>query len=180
MKLMIAGRLFMILGLAAVLIGNSSAPCRGAVSDGVSGGIEGVDIMDLEEQSRNEVIALHQFFEDWFVGREGTDYSRLDSALAADFEMVTPGGAVVTRGPLVEQLRGAFGRWKDSPQKIEIREIAGLTLGGGWTLVRYEEWHLPEEGEAVGRVSTAIFRSREDAPRGVEWVRLHETWIPSD
>ena len=180
MKIMFAGKLSKRLGLAAALIVATSTPCRGGESVAVSSEPEEAGMMNLEAKARSEVMALHQFFEDWFLGLAGTEYSRLETALAADFEMVTPGGIVVTRGPLIEQLRGALGSWRASPKKIEIRDISSLYLAGGWILVRYEEWHLPEQGEAVGRLSTAVFRSTSAAPLGVEWVRLQETWLPAD
>ena len=91
--------------------------------------------------------------------------------------MVTPAGKIIEKGPLLESLRSAFGAWRSHPKSIEIRELHTLPMADAWILVRYEEWHLPEHGEAVGRLSTAIFRSSSDADLGVEWVRLHETWL---
>jgi hypothetical protein len=33
------------------------------------------------------------------------------------------------------------------------------------------------EGESRGRLSTALFRERDDTPNGVEWLHVHEVWI---
>ena len=136
--------------------------------------------MDLQGRAQLEVIDLHQFFEDWFLDRENADFSRVERALAADFEMITPAGQIVERAAVLESLKGALGRWNNSPEKIEIRKISPLLLAGGWILVRYEEWHLPSLGEPEGRISTASFRSNSEAPLGLEWVRLHETWLPAE
>jgi hypothetical protein len=48
---------------------------------------------------------------------------------------------------------------------------------GALCLVTYEEWqHL--SGTASGRISSAWFRARSDTPHGVEWLHVHETWLP--
>ena len=121
---------------------------------------------------RNEIEELHRFFELWFAG-EIDDFSRCDRALASDFTMVGPGGDVSTRESLVRGLEGARGQRRVA---IRIENLDVHPLDGGLVLARYEEWQ-DEGGASQGRVSTALFRPRADAPCGIEWVTVHETFI---
>ena len=45
-------------------------------------------------------------------------------------------------------------------------------------LLRYQEWQ-ERDGRSTGRLSSAVFRDRHDAPNAVEWLHLHETWLPN-
>ena len=45
------------------------------------------------------------------------------------------------------------------------------------SVLSYQEWQeLPDR--TVVRISTVLFRESESAPGGVEWVHLHEGWLP--
>ena len=118
---------------------------------------------------RTEIEELHRFFERWLGGEEN-DFSRCDRALAHDFTMVGPGGEVRSREALVKGLLDAHGK---RPVAIEIRNFEMRELANELALARYEEWQ-----DDRGRVSTALFRVRGDAPNGIEWVTVHETWLP--
>ena len=119
---------------------------------------------------RTEIEELHRFFERWLRGDED-DFSRCDRALARDFTMVGPGGEVRSRDALVRGLLDAQGK---RPVSIRIRSLEEIELAPELALARYEEWHGDQ-----GRVSTALFRARGDAPNGIEWVTVHETWLPA-
>jgi len=119
---------------------------------------------------RTEIEELHRFFERWLSGDED-DFSRCDRALARDFTMVAPGGEVRTRDALVRGLLDAQGK---RPVSIRIRNFEMFELAPELALARYEEWHGDQ-----GRVSTALFRVRGNAPNGIEWVTVHETWLPA-
>lgn len=104
---------------------------------------------------RTEIEELHRFFERWLRGDE-EDFSRCDRALARDFTMVGPGGEVRSRDALVQALLDAHGK---RPVDIEIRRFEMRELANELALARYEEWQ-----DGRGRVSTALFRVRADAP----------------
>lgn len=174
---------FLIAGILSTCLccaSHGDGTSDGGSSAGLSRESQEEMAMSLDAKAQREVTDLHRFFEDWFQGRSGAEISRLEVALASDFEMITPGGEVVIRAPLIDRLQAAFGAWKGSGKKIEIRALQGLPMAEGWVLIRYEEWHLEEQGEAIGRLSTAVFRTEANAPNGVEWVRLHETWLPTE
>lgn len=124
---------------------------------------------------RAEITGLHEFFVEWFDGsvpRE--ELSRLERALAPEFEMVTPEGERVDRGALVDGLAESYGRTEGEAFDIDVREVEAIELLEDHAVIRYEEWQLTDEGES-GRVSTGLFRAAADAPEGVVWVTLHET-----
>ena len=61
--------------------------------------------------------------------------------------------------------------------RVEVRNFRHRRTEGALCLVTYQEWqHL--SGTATGRLSSAWFRARSDTPHGVEWLHVHETWLP--
>lgn len=134
--------------------------------------------MTLADDCRAEVIDFHRFIEGWLSGRlEPTDanYDRARAVLAPEFETVSPSGRSRSRDGILadmEQAHAAF----DRSFEIEIRDVSPRISFEDACLVTYEEWQRAGE-ETTGRLSTALFR-RAEAPNGVEWLHLHETWLP--
>ena len=125
---------------------------------------------------RAEINALHEFFVAWFDGSvPRRELSRLERALAPEFEMVTTEGERVDHAALVDGLAESYGRAEGEPFDIEVRDVEALGLFEDHAVVRYEEWQRRGEDGESGRVSTALFRADADAPEGVLWVTLHET-----
>lgn len=139
--------------------------------------------MTLEQRCHTEVIELHRFFQDWMNAvLEPTEAKfRLTDVLADDFGMVTPEGTRVNRQEIERQVRASHGVYRDSerPLTIRIENLEGRALTKGAFLVGYDEWQETPDGD-YGRRSTAVFRERPDAPNGVEWVHVHETWLPDE
>jgi hypothetical protein len=129
-----------------------------------------------------EIEDLHRFFVEWFTGSlEETQatFSRVENALADGFVIVGPSGQTQDRPLLLEQLRSAWGTRRPSEFHIWIEGLEVLELGGGLHLVLYQEWQ-EIAGERKGRVSSALLRSRSEASGGgLEWLRVHETWLPA-
>lgn len=126
-----------------------------------------------------EVIELHAFFQSWFRGdllESPQGFARFEEAIAEDFKMITPGGVLCPRPNLVEGLLAAHG--KQSATKIWIENTSTSPLAEGLWLTTYEEWQ-GGPGEERGRLSSAIFRTNPKAPNGIEWVHLHEVWLPA-
>lgn len=138
---------------------------------------------DLAAAARLEVVQLHRFIEQWSNGAlENRDevYARFAEALAEDFELVSPDGTVADRQAIVDGFRSAHGRWQDGDGvgrgRIRVEAIELRLLAPPLALLTYEEWH-DLEGATRGRLSSVLLRQRADAPGGVEWVHLHETWL---
>lgn len=135
-----------------------------------------------KKASLAELRELHQFFQGWGEGAlADTDetFRRLSSVLADDFELVTPEGRVIAKDPLLEGLRSSHGARRGRGYRIRIENERARSIGEGLHLVVYEEWQ-ELEGEARGRLSTAVLRSRAGTPNGVEWLHVHETWLPEE
>ena len=133
--------------------------------------------MDPMAAARLEIVELHRFFEGWLGGTLAADessFTRLTSALAEDFEMVSPEGRLVARAELLEELRGAAGG--QPGLCIWTEDESPRVVGQGLVLVTYQEWRSLPNGEPRGRVCTALLRVRADAPGGLEWLTVHETW----
>lgn len=122
-----------------------------------------------------EVRRLHVAIADWLAGRDRDVWGAFESVLAAEFEMVVPDGAIVPRPALLPQFESAFGAVPDID--IEIRHAVVQHDDARSAVVRYEEWQLSSV-RPNQRISTATFRSDDDAPLGWVWVALHETWLP--
>lgn len=132
--------------------------------------------MVMPSACRAEIVGLHEFFVAWFDGSVSRrELSRLERALAPEFEMVTTEGDRVDHAALVEGLAESYGRTEGEPFDIEVRDVESLGLFENHAVVRYEEWQRRGEDEESGRVSTALFRADADAPEGVVWVTLQET-----
>jgi hypothetical protein len=132
-----------------------------------------------EAACRTEIEEVHRFFQEWFAGRLPREaFDRVD-VLAEDFRIVWPDGSLTTRVELLERLQSAYGSRAEAPLTIEIDRIELREVGPALWLATYEEWH-GSETERQGRLSSAVLRLKaEGTPHGVEWLHVHETWLPS-
>ncbi|MFQ5766784.1 MAG: hypothetical protein ACE5ID_02220 [Acidobacteriota bacterium] len=138
----------------------------------------------MESDCRAEIEDLHRFFQEWFAGSlpvEGDSFSRLATVLAPEFGMISPQGVLMDRRIVLQSLRAAHGtsRAPGKPTRIWVTKIRVHNLGEGLALATYEEWQRID-GQDKGRLSSALFRERAETPHGVEWVHLHEVWLPAE
>jgi len=136
----------------------------------------------MEQRLSDEVVELHRFFQDWFnavLPPTDAAFERFSSVMAERFVIISPNGELTERDELLERLRDAHGIWREmsQPGRIWIENLQVRHQVGDQVLVLYEEWQ-EIEGEPRGRLSTALFRRSEDTPNGVEWVHVHEVWLP--
>lgn len=137
--------------------------------------------MSLAETCETEVQDLHEFFEAWFRGelpRTNDRLARLEAALEADFQQVAPDGTVRDRAAVIDAVAGRHGsrRGDTDPFRIEVEEVDARVELDDVCLLTYEE-HQRTDGEWRGRRSSALFEHAPDAPGGVVWRHLHETWL---
>jgi hypothetical protein len=132
----------------------------------------------MRRACQDEVIELHHFFQQWFAGELADTpeaFARFADVIGTDFEIISPGGVRKGRAPLLEDLRGAHG--VDPEAKIWIRNFEWREVGSGLYQVTYEEWQRSGDDDK-GRLSSALFHARPGLPHGVEWLHLHEVWLP--
>jgi hypothetical protein len=126
----------------------------------------------LAAQAVREIHALHAAFEELFTGRS-RDLDRCAKALAADFSMVAPDGSRRDRATVL----AALGAAASTPGlRIEIRDIAQIWQAEDSVLLQYVEEQY-RDGRTTRRLSTALFTAEAEAPCGVVWRYLHETWM---
>ncbi|WP_435129511.1 hypothetical protein [Halobaculum sp. D14] len=138
--------------------------------------------MSVADDAESEVEALHDFIEDWFAGRlPETAFDHPEAALADDFRLITPRSERRDKDSVLSTLRSAHASKSGSvpPFEISIERLTVRDDGDDHCLLTYEEWQR-DDGDRTGRRSTALFRPAEAAPNGVEWVHLHESWIPAE
>jgi hypothetical protein len=128
----------------------------------------------LATAATDEIKALHAAFVELFAGRS-SDLGRCAAALAADFEMVTPEGACLGREAVLAGLRTARA---DADFRITISAIRPIWDRGDSVLLQYVEQQY-RDGRTNWRRSTALFEALAEAPCGVVWRYLHETWMPN-
>lgn len=129
--------------------------------------------------AEKEVVDLHQFFQDWFNGTiPNTDeqFARFADVMAESFGMVPPNGRFVTCAPLLEGLRGSYGRSQQAPGRIWIENFVTRQTGPDWLFATYEEWQT-FNGKTTSRLSSVLFEENEAAPNGLIWLHVHETWL---
>jgi len=128
-----------------------------------------------------EITGLHRFFVAWMTGalpRNRKAFARVANALADDMTMITPQAEVMACPPLLTALEAAHGVFTPPDQtfRIWIENYDCRFVAGDLCLATYEEWQ-DRTGEVKGRLSTVLFRRRDAAPNGVEWLHVHETWL---
>ncbi len=131
----------------------------------------------LFETARREIVELHNFFVSWFVddGQPEPDFSRFETAMAADMTMIPPSGAVLDRVAVVHHVRAARGT-VDRDFRIEIDDVRAHIEDERGILVSYVEaqWR---NGQQTRRHSSVFLTRNATAPLGLEWRYLHETWL---
>lgn len=130
------------------------------------------------ERWEREILDLHRFFRDWLradLPQTSDAFDRLARVLADGFTIVMPSGAAVDREALLRSLWAAHGSRPEL--QISIRRPALHYRDESALVATYEEWQRGIDGE-TGRISTVVFGSRGNAPNGLEWLHVHETWLP--
>ncbi|NHZ73788.1 MAG: hypothetical protein GWP16_04900 [Nitrospirae bacterium] len=171
---------WLVVGLALVPVAGSILPA--ALSAQSPEAVQAIGGSIMEQRCEDEVVQLHGFFQDWFNGTlppTEDEFRRFSSVMAEGFVIISPSGELTERDELLERLRDAHGIWREMnrPGRIWIESLQVRHQVGDQVLVLYEEWQ-EIEGEPRGRLSTALFRRREGTPNGVEWMHVHEVWLP--
>lgn len=134
----------------------------------------------MKQRCRNEVEQLHMFFRDWFVGASednDANFARVAAVLADDFELISPRGEIYDRAGILALIRQAHGGRADD-FRIWITDFTARVVAAPLCIATYREWQ-EIAGEQSCRMSTVLFREHPTTPNRVQWVHLHETWLPA-
>ena len=149
------------------------------VAGGVLQGGQPMNEAGLEQELRQDIEGLHEFFVGWYNGNlpPAAFETEFVARLAPMFTIIMPSGVELGMDSLSSAMRESFG--KNPGFHIEIRNVQLIHSDANTAIASYEEWQRTEQGglESVsGRVSTVVF-SRGTALR---WLHVHETWLPDD
>lgn len=131
----------------------------------------------VQKRCRNEVDQLHMFFTDWLSGAATPtekSFERVANVLAEAFRSVSPRGVERSRQEMLTRLRGAHGQLPHAAIRIENFSLCHRF--GAQYVVTYQEWH--DGVPSSGRLSTAILTQKPGTPNGLQWLHVHETWLP--
>ena len=132
--------------------------------------------MDLITRAQAEVVNRHHFFVEWFTGRASE--AELEASLRAfapDMVMIEPDANTIGRDDVVVMVSNAHGK-RPADFEIRVDMISARLIGSDTVAVVYDE-HQVIAGEKSGRRSSAVFSADPEAPEGVVWRHLQETWI---
>ncbi len=130
----------------------------------------------MNENCIREIEELHAFFQAWFAGEldnNDAEFGRFSQTISPAFTIIGPNGSITDHDGIVAALRSAHGA---GPFEIWIENASAKPLSAGQWLALYEEWQIREGTKSV-RQSSAIFEEHADAPNGLIWRHVHETWI---
>ena len=132
----------------------------------------------MEEACRNEIERLHAFFVQWFTGALAKEEfgDSCEAAFSETMCRIDPFGNVVDHSRIIQKLLAGHACYEGRQFSIEIRNPRVVWNQEHACLMTYEEWQLLD-GESTARRSTALFQFKVEAPCGVEWVHLQETWM---
>ena len=132
--------------------------------------------MNLIARAQAEVIKRHDFFVEWFTGRaEEAELSVSIRAFAPDMVMIEPDANTIGMDEIVAMITSARGK-RPADFEIRVELITARQIGDDVALVIYDE-HQVIDGQKSARRSSALFSADPDAPEGVVWRQLQETWI---
>ncbi|SOB90764.1 DUF4440 domain-containing protein [Stappia indica] len=131
---------------------------------------------DIAAAAAREIVARHEFFVDWFAGRlEDSAFAAALAAFDPDFHRIGPDGALQDHNGLTAMLAAARGRFAEG-FAIAIEDVAVLRETGDDALMTYVE-RQEHAGRTTFRRAGALFSRNADAPLGVAWRFVQETWI---
>lgn len=136
--------------------------------------------LSLIERAEKEVIALHDYFQQWFRGEIANDadnQARFTNSFDPLCELVSPSGNIDTFLALRQRFLAAHGKFPDA--KVWVSSFVPVNVMPDRILVKYKEWR-EIDGETNVRMTTCLFSKDDSAPNGVKWTYIHETWLNSD
>jgi hypothetical protein len=123
-----------------------------------------------------EIVQLHYFFQEWFRGEipaTETVFCRFSEVLHQDFIIISPSGKLNTKAETLSGVKSRYGKLMDI--SIWIENVQLRYQDEKMALVTYEEWQTTGE-KTTARISSITFLKENQAPNGLHWFHLQETW----
>ena len=122
---------------------------------------------------REEIEELHDVFEAYFLGATDS-LERVEAALGVDFTIVGPNGVESSRAETMQALVSGHGH--TASLLITVTEPHLLIENDDLLIASYIENHQLVD-RTNHRRSTVVFSKDDAGPNGLQWHRVHETWI---
>jgi hypothetical protein len=137
-----------------------------------------VETSPAAELVRVEIVAMHEFIEQWFSGAVANEDDVFARGFARRFDpgfvRISPAGEVFPLAQVIRAVRAAHG---SSPAfRLQIRAVVLRRELDGVFVATYEEWQRGNPNN--GRISTVLLSTDRVAPGGLAWLHLHEGWLP--
>lgn len=122
---------------------------------------------------QREIIELHEVFEAYFLGTTN-ELDRVELVLADDFTFIGPDANSADRAGTLAAISAGHAH----TTSLTIRTVGHRLLvdSGDVIVAEYIEEHELAD-RTNRRLSTVVFTESADAPNGLVWRRVHETWI---
>lgn len=131
----------------------------------------------LADLAIREVVELHDFFLAWLRPHPGAppDPARFERALAPEFRLVGPDGRVRDRAAIVGWLHDLKGG-RGADFTMQVSDFRPVWQAGDAILLEYVETQYLQ-GKTTQRHATALLKRMPEAPAGMIWMHLQETWL---
>ncbi|MGJ3239992.1 MAG: hypothetical protein ACFE0Q_14870 [Anaerolineae bacterium] len=122
-----------------------------------------------------EIHDLHQFFEDYLVGRRSHDpMTRFTGVTDDHFTIVGSDGTVMNRDAIIGYVRDNYSKRPNF--SIWTEQVSLRQHLNGILIVTYEEWQTIDSVTTV-RTSTVAFAEDDQQPNGLRWLHVHESGL---
>lgn len=129
----------------------------------------------LIQRAEREIIELHQFFEDYYLGECSVDsITRFSGVLSRRFLIVDSLSTITNRSQIIESVRKNYA--KRSNFRIWIKNVSLRYHHENLLIASYEEWQSFGDDTTI-RYSTVVFLERSDMPNGLQWLHVRESGI---
>jgi hypothetical protein len=142
-----------------------------------------VETSDAAKLVRAEIVALHEFFVQWFSGVVANDDDVFAQGFARHFEpgfvLIGTGAEILPLAALTKFMRAGHG--SNPGFRIEIRDVVLRRELDAVFVVTFEEWQRNAQHATPnnGRLCTVLLQTDRVAPGGLAWLHMHECWLPS-
>jgi len=128
--------------------------------------------MSAVQSVTDEIVRLHDFFQDWFNGHGDRSLDEFADALDDEFFIVSPSGAVADKTQIVASVESHA---DSGPMKIRIQNVELRRTGERDLFVATYEEHQERQSGPVALISTVGLRTDASCPGGFRWLFVHET-----
>ena len=131
----------------------------------------------IDELTQAEIVALHQFFQDYFTGAIEPDaIARFETSMDDTFTIIAADGRVTDYATITNIIRNAYNRQRNF--RIWIENVIVRQHVGNIIVATYEEWQQVE-ATITSRVSTVMFHYQPQAAthQQLTWLHVHESGL---